>query len=421
MAQFEEVLDRVRLALTWASPAEIQALLEGLVKERIISEAYSKSLSLHRLTKGLAAEPDHSETAYKPASDLMNYPGSTNQRHLNQGQLSQVCRDCAITNPNQTRLDVSPMEEYSSMRCRPKMVMDEHNLNHRLFSTPIYVHVHVHVQVHDCHCRLRLDNNMTELLRSTESMQKADNDYESMKEGNSEDEKEWLEQVEEAARRIAVPLWQHWDRGLRMLLPLVPSMTTGCATSENTVTGSEAQCPVLNMEEETELAIACRSLDLYADNFNCIEAAIADPSFKLEIEGVSDTPKGLDFSTYDSAATTALDADHFSVSGAARYTSQVKACAADTNDVTDMLESDLNVCWVADRSRDTTEDLLYMTLSVLDSVENVCKADGLTDEERVDSHWGKFALNHHVFSVLLHLCIFVCSHLHDPSGVLTKP
>lgn len=399
MAQFEDVLDRVRLALTWASPAEFQALLEGLVKERIISEAYSKSLSLHRLTKCLAAEPVHSETAYKPASDLINYPGSTNQWHLNHGQLSQVCRDCAVTNPNQTRLYVSPMEEYSSMRCRPKIhppVMDEHNLNHRLFSTPI----HVHVQVHDCHCRLRLDDNMTGLLRSTESMQKADNDCESMNEGNSEDEKEWLEQVEEAARRIAVPLWQHWDRGLRMLLPLVQSRTTGCATSENTATGSEAQCPVLNMEEETELAIACRSLDLYADNFNDTEAAIADPSFVLDIEGISDTPKGLDFSTYDSLATAALDADHFSVSGAARNTSQVKACEADTNDITDMLESDLNVCWGADRSRDTAEDLHYMTLSVLDSVENVCKADGLTDEERVDSYWGKFALNHHVLSVL---------------------
>lgn len=481
MAQFEEVLDGVRLALTWASPAEIQALLEGLVEERIISEAYRKSLSLHWLTEGIAPEPLHSETACKPGSDLMNSQGSATQRHLSTGQLSQVkkcgsskSRDYAVTDRNQTRSEpVSPMEEHCSAGSRPKLhppyehqvvhgnnptlieelrgeeVMDERYLNDRLFSTPI---------VYDYQCSLGLDDKMTELLRCAESMQKPVRESERMNEGNSEDEKEWLEQVEEAARRMAVPLWQHWDRGRRMLLPLVPCMTTVCATSENTATDSEAQCPGVNMEEETELAIACRTLDLCSDNFECTEAEIT--SFTLDTEGATDAPRGLYFSAHESVATAGLSPDHLDISGAAGNASPVEACAAtDTNNnVTYRLQGDLDVCWVADRTTDT-EDLLWLTGGVqcgtdagftgdithllspstpkdtqtdaydssfysitdhsmtLEVIENVfraahstktCSTDRITDpneikedEERMDSLWGKLALNHHIMSPLV--------------------
>lgn len=401
----------MRLALAWGSPAEIQALLEGLVKERIISKPYSKNLNLHRLTKGFAPFP--SETAHKSASDPMNYPGPTSQQDINQYQLSQLCQDGAISCHNQTRLEyASPMGEYSCTRTRLKIypsVMAEHNLNPRLFSTQI---------VHDCRCSLGLNDEMTELLRS--SAEKAESECKSRNKGNLENEKEWLEQVEEAARRIAVPLWQHWDRGRRMLLPLVPTMTTGCSTSESTATGSEAQCPVLIMEEETELAIACRTLDLYIDNFNCTEAEITDQGFTLDTSHcqVTDTPKGLDFSV----ATTALDVHHFSFSGAAWNTSQIphlEACAADANNITDMLESDPNICMAAHRTTNGTEDLLCATLGVPDNVKNVGSADGLTDEQKVDLHWGKFALNHHIVSLRLFFYILGLNS-QVPSVVLSK-
>ncbi|XP_028455558.1 MHC class II transactivator isoform X1 [Perca flavescens] len=222
-----------------------------------------------------------------------------------------------------------------------------------------------------------------------------------------------------------------------MLLPLVPGMTACCATSKNKVTDGEAQCPVLNMEEETELAIACRTLDLYADNFKCTEA-IADPSFTLD----TGAQKGLCLSTCDSVPTTGLDADHLNVSGAGRNGLPVQACVA--TDTNNNITDGLDVCWAADR---TTEDLLCLMAGVqcgtragftedlahffspctptdthahaqdhsfhsgtdhsmtLNNVEkkissaaystNTCSTDGKTDfyeykedEERMDSHWG---------------------------------
>ncbi|XP_059203398.1 uncharacterized protein LOC131982801 [Centropristis striata] len=319
MPQFEEVLDGVRLALTWASPVDIGALLKGLVEQQIISEGYRKSLSLHRLAE-----------AFAPGSELRSSRGSTAHWNLDRGPLSQS-RD-----QNQTR-SASPVDEHYTTGSWPKHqkviqetnphlieglrggpVMDEHYPN--LFSTP---------SVHDCQCNLRFDDEMAELLRSAELMQKQESDSERKDEGNLEDEKEWLEQVEEAARRIAVPLWQHWDRGRRMLMPLVPEMTAGCKTSEKTATDSEAQCPVLTMEEEEELAFACRTIE-YTFNFKCTEGQITDPNF------TSDT-KALCFS-----GSTGLDTDHFNTVEAGRIASPVQACAAtDTNNnITGVLEGE---------------------------------------------------------------------------------
>lgn len=349
------------------------------MKEQVISEAFSDSLSLLRLTKGLTAEPVHAGGARKPAADLLNHPRPTNQRPRNQGQLSQICRDCGINMFNQRGPGVSPMEEYNNMSYTPitdsSFLMDKHN--YRLLSTQKYYH------------GLKLDDKMTEMLRDTELMQKPDNDYESMNQGNSEEEKVWLEQGGEVARRIAVPLWQHWGKGQRMLLPLIPS-------SQKVTTGNGAQCPVL--EQETELGITCRMLDLYADSFNHMEAVITDPGFTLDPGGAIGRHKGLDFSPYDSVATAELNADHFSIPGVGRSTSQVKACAADTDTHTaaHTLNTNLDGCWGADSSRDTAEDLLHMMLSVPDCAANVgsWQGDGLPGKERGDSQWGKFVLHH---------------------------
>lgn len=380
MAQFEEILDSVRLALTSASPAEIQALLKGLVKEQIISEAFSNSLSLHQLTKGLAAEPVHAEGARKPAADLINHPRPTNQWPRNQSQLSQICRDCGINMSNQRELGVSPMEHYNNMSYTPvidsSFLMDKHN--QELLSTQKYYH------------GLKLDDNMSEMLRGTELLKKPDKDYERMNQWNSDEEKEWLEQVGEVARRIAVPLWQHWGRGQSMLLPLIPSTGTGRAQSQKVITGDGAQLPVLNWEQETELTITCKMLDLYADNFNHMEAVITDPGFTLDSGGAIGRQKSLDFSPYDSVATTELDADHFSIPGVGRSASQVKACAADTDThiATHTLNTNLDAgCWVA-------EDLLHMMLRVPDCAASAgsWQGDGLPGEGRGDSQWGKFVL-----------------------------
>lgn len=324
MAQFGEVLDAVRLALTWASPAEVRALLEGLVEDRIISEAYGKSLSLHR--------PAHGETGCKPGLDRINSPCSDTHRYLNKDQSVEVsCQESPISDPNQTIWEpVSPTDEQTNTRSGPEIDpldwIEEHYL-----SRPNYEH------------SVGLDDEMTKLLRHAEPVQTPASDNERMKRGNLEDEKEWLEQVEEEARRIAVPVWQHWDRGRRMLLPLVPSLTA----SENT-TGSEAQCSALNMEEETELAAACRTLDLYTDKFNCTE-----PNFTLGTVA-TDTLKGLGFSAYNSAATTGWD--HLDAS-------PVEACAArDTScSITDRLLGELDGCWVADGTTGATEDQLCLT------------------------------------------------------------
>nr|XP_020453551.1 MHC class II transactivator isoform X2 [Monopterus albus] len=344
MAQFEEVLDGVRLALTCSSPAEIQALLEGLVEEQIISEAYSNSLRQHRLTERITSGCIHDRLARKPGFDQGS---TTHQCYLSQKECgSPGSRESTTTDHIKTSLESAlSVDEHNSAKSRllyddqvihenvPKCIQelrggqaaDEHYLDDRITSRPI------------CY------DEMMELLRSAESQQELVSDYERFDEGNSEDKKVWLEEIEEAARRIAVPLWQHWDRGQKMLLPLV-------TTSDKATTHSEAQCPVLNMEEETEIAAACRTLDFYTDHFK----EIIETNFTLDTE--RDTPKSLCFSTYNSVITTGPKTDHFSASGAAESGSPVVTCAAtDTND--NMLAGQF--CWVADRTTDTMDDLLF--------------------------------------------------------------
>ncbi|XP_071398231.1 uncharacterized protein ciita isoform X2 [Centroberyx affinis] len=130
--------------------------------------------------------------------------------------------------------------------------MDKHHLIHRIKST---------LTVHDHQCNLGMGEELTELVRSLEQMEIPRTD-----EGNLREEDKWLEEVEETARRIALPLWQHWDRGQRVLLPLVDFMPTDHTTTDNRATENETQYPIIHMDEETEMAGAGRTPDSYAVN-----------------------------------------------------------------------------------------------------------------------------------------------------------
>lgn len=354
MAPFKEVLDSVNLALSRASPAEIQTLLTALVKEQVISEAYSKSLNLRRRVSAHAGEA---------ASDAINYPEPADR----------LGRDYATTCYGQTGLEsASPAADCCSAARGPNThppLRNEHSDGHRFFAAPMRGH------------RFGLDDCMTEVLRGADTMQKAESDSESIREGNSEEEKEWLEQVEQAARRLAVPLWQHWDRARRMLLPLVPSLPTSV-----NATIAEAQCPLLNLEKETELTPAYRMLEL--------RAAMTDSNFALDEAPIA--PEGFEIVAYDSAVTAAPGTGCFSAFGERWNTSPVKAWGEDTKDMAEELsESGLHGCQLADRSKDTTQDLLYMTLSLTDAADIDCSSRGFTDEERLYTHWGESALTFH--------------------------
>uniref|UniRef100_A0A3P8T4T3 NACHT domain-containing protein n=2 Tax=Amphiprion percula TaxID=161767 RepID=A0A3P8T4T3_AMPPE len=424
MTQFEEVLDNVRLVLTMASPAEVQGLLEGLVEEGIISEAYSKSLSLHGLTDRIAAEP-----ACKPGCDSR---GPNSYQHLNQEELSQVSKYGSKSEP------VLSMDEQNSTNCSPRIsrlhgyqvihsniqeLMGKHYLSQMLFST---------TAVCDYNCSPRLNDEVAEVLRSAELMQKPVSDSERRHEGILEDGEEWLGQVDEAARRIAVPLWQHWARGGRMLSALVPCVT-GCSASENKSTDSAAQCSASNMDEETELAAALRAVDECAGKFM--------DGFSLDAEGASVAPQGPYFSPLSNWETSD-DSDIFGATGSA---SPVEACAATdaNNNIRDKLEGHLDAYWSAERTTDTADDLFSLTadaqynansgltqdtfthflssympketqtirqdyslylntdcsmaVGVTDDLENAsttgfgsttCSGDGITDiHEKTDSHW----------------------------------
>lgn len=177
MIEFEEVLGRVRAALTRAPAAKIQALLEGLVREQIISESYSNSFGLQRIV-------DRQSSRQPPAlMDLLS------QDHT--PCLCKVFPDCAINWCSLTRVEHDPP------------LMDGFG--------------------HDCYCG-RLHNKRKELPRSLASPH---TDRGGLSEANWE--QHWLEQV---ARRLTVPLWQNWDTGRKLLLPLIAPLEPVCATSQ---------------------------------------------------------------------------------------------------------------------------------------------------------------------------------------------
>lgn len=322
MTQFEEVLGGVRLALTWASAAEIQAMLEGLVEEQIISDAYRKSLSLHRFIEGIAPETVHSQSTCTAGSDKLEIHSQGSIAHRHQDQWSQVrkyglstSRESTITIHDQMRSE----DEHNSTWSKPNF--------HPLYGPVSQGHNPKLIQELS-HWMSSRGPVMDEHYTSHRIVCGSDN--ERVDESNSEDEKEWLEQIEEAARRIAVPLWQHWDRGERMLLPLLPCMTTGWSANTNRL--SDAPCPVSDMEEQTELAVACQMLDLYTDSYECMEVKTTNTSLTFDTEGATDSLKGHCFSMYDNVAATELNTDHFDISettDTALNASPVEACAAD--------------------------------------------------------------------------------------------
>ncbi|KAM7386585.1 hypothetical protein PAMA_009274 [Pampus argenteus] len=322
MAHFEEVLGRVRLALTWASPAEMQAMLDGLVEEQIISEAYGKSLSLHRLMGGVAPETVRSEPKRKAGSDELEgvIHSQVSTSHWRQDQHRQVkeyrlskSRESAIADHNQTRSEdehnstnIHPLYDSVSYGHNPKLIQE---LSQGMLSREPAMSIHY--LNHRITCNLRLDEDTAELPRDAYSMQKLVSENERVDERISESEKLWLEQYEEAARQLAMPLWQHWDRGQKVLLPLIHPVTASFSASENGASECGEPCPVLYMEEETELAVACQTPDLYTDNYNCMEVEITDTSLTL------DTVGGLHYMPgYDSLATTGLNTNHFNISEA---------------------------------------------------------------------------------------------------------
>lgn len=407
MTQFDEVLDGVRLALTLASPAEILALLRGLVEEGIISEAYSQNLSLHRFTEGIAQKHVRDNQASKPGSDEIHSQRSTIQDNVTQAGESGSWKPGQpdLNDHNWTSLESVLSEELNGTKPWTKVhqhqLTDDHCLKQILEMTDKHYLIGSSPMVCDTQCTLRIDE-VPELLRSAESMQKLVSDSERNDEGNLGDRKEWLEQVEEAARRIAVPLWQHWDRGRSMLLPLVPQTATGCLTSENTMTAHGA---VLTMEEETQHAVACRTLDWYTDAFR-----------EVDTGGATTTPEDLFFSTDGSSVMTRSTVDHFA--GEAGNASPVVAWTADKN-IADMQGDHLTtkdlLCLTADPQCCTDADLFYsnaqlcMTSGIANNSESVSKTAFLTcssgdladfleskDDGLIeDSHWGKFAFNHH--------------------------
>lgn len=346
MAQFAEVLEIVRLLLTRAHPDEVHALLEGLVEEQIISEEYRKSLSLYRFVEGIVPEP-----GCEKLCDMLNSQGSNTHQHLNRGQVGQLRTWASKSEVNHCRLEepepVSLVEEQKRTWSRPQMIhqstsiqefnkgitKDKRHLSLRVSSTLIS----------DSRCRLRWSDETAEVLSAAESMQKPVSDSERVNKGNLENKEEWLEQLEEAARRIAVPLWQHWDRGQGMLSLLVPFMTDSLSTSNSMISDNKAQCYVLDMAEEMELVAACRSLDPCASTFERMELGITDSNFTEETSG---QPEGLFSSAFNTGTTAGLNADHFRNLGAIE-----NASPAETNP-SSKLEHHLDVWWPADRTTD---------------------------------------------------------------------
>lgn len=288
MAQFQEVLEEVRSALTSATPAQLWTLLRGLVEEGIISEAYSRSLTPEPLDGELEEELDGCFDSGGPGWDRVS------------AQVNQLGQ-------------------------REQATADKHYLPTQTQS------------------------------RGSESLPACGSDSERVKKGNLEAEKEWLEEV---ARRIAVPLWQHWDRGRRMLLPLLPCLAAACPSGENT------PCSARDEDEEAQLAASYRTLDVTDGISLCTELDFMDVDLSL------DPGAGLSM-------------DPFRSFGAA----------------TNKLQGHEDVCWTDDGTDDSDHLCVFTgdTLGITEYLETfsrtMCMETDAGDD--VDSLWGEFT-NHPV-------------------------
>ncbi|XP_068193850.1 MHC class II transactivator isoform X2 [Antennarius striatus] len=281
------------------------------------------------------------------------------------------------------------MNEYSSISSGLSPVLqvtDEHDMHCGLFPAQANVH----------RSSLRLDYQMKTKAAST---QMPENESEGINEGNSEEE-EWLEQV---FKGMPVCSWQHWDMDWEVKQPLVTDLTADRAKTKITATACKAGCSFLNMEDNSELTAACRSLELVSRKLNYTEMMV--PNFTQVTEEVFETPEDLNFSP---CKTTRLIADPFRVSGAESDASTPSTTHNDS--ATGLLNADLQDIDTAEDlfcltgqvkcgSQGFTNDILHSFSScdikdIEDNAEQgledefrmMCSSDGKTDKEWMGSH-----------------------------------
>ncbi|CAG5897578.1 unnamed protein product, partial [Menidia menidia] len=348
MAQFSGVLEQKRGILTLASPAEVQALPEGSVEVWMTSD--SNILHLRLLKEGLSTELIRRETStgggHKTDGGL-SYGGTTTALLLHHGLIRQTVDDHELEessrvslrgegNGTRSRWQMTPQDLYTKNQRKSQELSqgtanDKHFLNQKVFSVPASLH----------QTTVRLGDGMAERPSGAMPSQGPVSDSERVNnKGNSENEKEWLGQVEEKAKTRAVPPSQRWD-SRRGKLPLVPRVAAGGSAGDNMVTLRAAQRSVLDMEEEMELAAACRTLYTQIGTSEGIESEVMDTSFTHTARADRNGAEGLYFSTLDTSTMTKMNLDGLGLLGAAG------------NGCVQMLEEHQN-----GRTTDTPADLL---------------------------------------------------------------
>lgn len=180
MAGLAEVLDRL-----CASPLQ----RPKPSSKQIISEAYGNNFGLQRPVHGLSSRHE--------AMALMDQPNQNRAQRL-----SQVWADCSINQRSLTRAEHEPPTD-GFMR--------------------------------DCYCS-RCPEETKEQPRGWPTPRP---DWGGTTEGNSE--RRWLEQVEQVARRLTIPLRQNWDRGQKLPLPLIASVEPVLAMSQSRAMATVAE------------------------------------------------------------------------------------------------------------------------------------------------------------------------------------
>lgn len=145
-------LAEVPEALTWAPPA-------GPSSKQIFSEGHSDNFGPHLFA--------YAQTSNEPTAPM--YPPNQNCTQ----RFSQVLADCSMNRHSQTGQDRGPPMDF----------------------------------MRDCYCSRFLERPKEVPRRSATPRP----DCGTINQGNSE--RHWLEQVEQVARILTIPLWQNWDRG----------------------------------------------------------------------------------------------------------------------------------------------------------------------------------------------------------------
>lgn len=365
MAQFSEVLEQVQSVLAWASPAEVQVLLDGLVEDRIISEACRKTLSLCQLYDGIVPG-----LACKEASSTMGCDDLDETLFdLNRERIRLEWTDGSEHSVNDQKLDgfgfVSPMDNlYVTKYWQPKRPPHEH-VTHRkipqllqecledapkdkLYRKGSFQGVFFTPKANDFPFSLRLGDRKAELQSRAEPIQKPVSDSESVNRGNFGNKEEWLKHAEEAAA-ITIPLWKDYQQGQQTLQAMIPLETTFSSMRDDMVSDREAFHLDWDVEEETDLATACRMLGASTDDSELSETNSSDRA-KLE---------GLYFSTLDLAE---LNTSRFRVARATGNVSPVEACAGTgTNSSACILEGRPNVFCQDNKTANAMDNLFSLT------------------------------------------------------------